>query len=448
MDVALSQIKAGTGGALTETDITNSSVPIFNDDLDWVPGDAIILSFKLKNIGTLALRWQIHLEPDVPFADITKEKLAGKIDVFAFTDTDVIDPTKDSSYYAEKMGTKKGTLQDLYYGFAFLDGVLKKSGDEGYFAIVLQLQSDTDASHQGLKAGKFDIRIVAAQASTESDVYNDLYDDVIYVTSRKDFVEADYGGKIVMPSDIIYHNNNTSSSAWMLLEAKSEIDFNGENNTLTLSSDTTSYSFNHNYFGFITPAKTDIKVRNLKVTGTGFVVVGDHGIKPSGNYTVDNLVVENICTTHVVNDSPRRIAHAFGAYAGGKNGGTTTLNNCIMTGTTTMDTTATGVYDAGFPNDSRTIINGGKYGKIYGWASSNVTIYGAKIGTIDSRAWQGAGTMIIGAGTIVDTINIYPVKNKTSHLVIEPGASVGTINYNGTLYTMEEWINNPPGTFT
>jgi hypothetical protein len=55
--------------------------------------------------------------------------------------------------------------------------------------------------------------------------------------------------------------------------------------------------------------------------------------------------------------------------------------------------------------------------------------------------------MVIGAGTTVDIINVYPVNKKTSHLVIEPGASVGIINYNGTTYTMDEWINNPPGKF-
>jgi hypothetical protein len=225
----------------------------------------------------------------------------------------------------------------------------------------------------------------------------------------------------------------------MLLESKDEIDFDGGGNTLTLSGGDTPPAFNHNYFGFNTPVQTDITVSNLRVTGTGFVTVGDHGVKPSGNYTVNNLVIENMCTTHTVNDGIR-VAHAFGAY------GTTTLNNCIMKGTTVMDATAN-VYDIGCPNNSSTIINGGEYGKLYGWTSSNVTIYGAKIGTIDSRAWQGAGTMDIGAGTTADIINVYPVNKKTSHLVIEPGASVGIINYNGTTYTMDEWINNPPGKF-
>lgn len=431
MDVALSQIKAGTGGALTETDITNSSVPIFNDDLDWVPGDAIILSFKIKNIGTLALKWQIHLETNVANKDIPKEKLAGLIDVFAFINTDIVDPTKDSSYYAEKMGTKKGTLQDLYYGCEFLNGVLDKTGDEQYFAIVLKLKSGLDASHQGLKAGKFDIRIVAAQASTESDVYNDLYDDVIYVTSGKDFIEADYGGKIVMPADVYYYNEDPDNQ--MLLYSNSPINFDGGGNTITVSGTDPDIG-NHNYVAFIPPAKADATVSNLKVTGTGYVEVGDYGVRPGGNYTVNNLVLENMCSSYAVNDKIR-LAVGFGHY------GTATLNNCIMTGTTALDTTAN-AYDIGLPNSTHTTINGGEYGKLYSWAQAHVAIYGAKIGTIDScaLAYNNMGSMVIGAGTTVDTINVFKTGSYACRLIIDPGANVGTINYNGNSYTMAQWL--------
>lgn len=434
MSLALYQIEADAGGALKETDITDASQPVFNEDKCLEPGGELIVSFKLKNTGTLALRWKTYLQRSTSNNEISK-----KIDVYAFTNTEAIDPSKSSSFYAEKLGTKKGTLYDLYHGYEFLDGVIKNSGDEMYFAIVLKLHSDLDMKYQGSSAGVFDINIIAAQASSEKDIYDAMYDDVIYVTSRKDFVEADFGGKIVMPSDVDYENNGSGRDTWMLLESKDEIDFDGGGNTLTLSGGKTPPDFNHNYFGFKTPVQTDITVSNLRVTGTGFVTVGDHDVKPSGNYTVNNLVIEDMCTTHTVKDGIY-VAHAFGAY------GTTTLNNCIMKGTTVMDATAN-AYDIGCPNNSSTTINGGEYGKLYGWSWSNVTIYGAKVGTIDSRAWQGAGTMVIGAGTTVDIINVYPVNKKTSHLVIEPGASVGIINYNGTTYTMDEWINNPPGKF-
>jgi hypothetical protein len=85
---------------------------------------------------------------------------------------------------------------------------------------------------------------------------------------------------------------------------------------------------------------------------------------------------------------------------------------------------------------------------MYCWAQAHVTIYDAKIGTIDSKAlaYNNFGSMVIGAGTEVDTINVVKTGSYKSSLIIMPGASVGTINYNGASYTMDEWITaNPLG---
>lgn len=433
MALSLYQIEADAGGTLKETDITNASQPVFSGDQRWEPGDEVIFSFKLKNAGSLALKWQIHLV-GYPTKALDKTTLLKKIDVYAFSHTEPIDPTKSSSFYAEKMGTKKGTLQDLFYGYEFFNGVLQNGGDEGYFAIVLKLQDNLDASYQGLNEGSFDIKIVTAQAAAENDNYDKPYDDHIYITSGKDFVDATYGGKLVMPSDLYYCDEIPGNK--LFLFTTSAIDFDGKGNTLTLVEGVDPHSFNNNYVGFIPPAKTDITINNLKVTGTGFVAVGDHSVKPSGNYTVNNLIIENLLTTHVVTDG-KKVAHAFGAY------GTAVLNNCIMKGTTSADTAAN-VYDAGFPNNSNTTINGGEYGALYAWAASHVAIYGATVGSIDMRTLNGKGSMVIGAGTTVDTITIIKVGSYKPSLVIMPGANVGTIHYNSRAYTMEEWVTENP----
>jgi hypothetical protein len=435
MALSLFRIDTDSGGNLIGTDITNATLPVFSGS-SLEPGGEAMVSFKLENTGMLAMRWQRH------FVSSTRDnKLAKMIDVYAFTNSEAIDPTKGSSFYADKLGARLGTLNDLYYGYGFFNGVLHESGDEDYFALVFKLADDLDESYQGLNAGSFDIRIITAQAAFENDTYDHLYDNVLYVTSRDDFVEAEFGGKIVMPCDVYYHNDDPSSAAWMLLDSKSEIDFDGEGNTITLLRTDDGYppAFNHNYLAFLTAAKTDMMVSNLTVTGTGFVAIGDHDIKPAGNYTVNNLVVADMCTTHAVGDG-QVVAHAFGAY------GTTTLNNCIMTGTTSRD--VTNAYDIGLPNGTRTTINGGEYGKMYCWAQAHVTIYDAKIGTIDSKAlaYNNLGSMVIGAGTEVDTINVVKTGSFKSSLIIMPGARVGTINYNGASYTMDEWITaNPLG---
>jgi hypothetical protein len=186
-----------------------------------------------------------------------------------------------------------------------------------------------------------------------------------------------------------------------------------------------------------------------------------------------------MCTTHAVGDAhvlngginSIKVAHAFGAYGGpykdsyGVVSYKTTLNNCIMTGTTSKDAGVL-VYDIGLPNNSSTFINGGQYGRLYAWKSSHLWVENATIDTIDSGVCDGSGSMVIGPGTTVGTITamtdnkkfslkIMPGANvgtinyngpvtldpgATLFLVIMPGATVDTINYSGTSYEMEDWI--------
>jgi hypothetical protein len=82
---------------------------------------------------------------------------------------------------------------------------------------------------------------------------------------------------------------------------------------------------------------------------------------------------------------------------------------------------------------------------MYLFEHAHVTINNAKVGTIDSQAinytYKGKvlGTLTIGAGSTVDTINLIPGSFKPA-IIIEDGATVGKIVYNGTTYTQAEWL--------
>ncbi len=216
-------------------------------------------------------------------------------------------------------------------------------------------------------------------------------------------------------------------------EAGEEIDVDANGATVTLNG-TGAATGDYGYLGFVPAAGEDAKVENLNVEGTGFIEVGHYGVG-GGDYEVNNLTAKDFTSTLVVNDGQYKVSAAFAHY------GNATLNNCVITGTKTVDATAK-AYDAGFVNKTNTVINGGEFGSMYIWAQAHVTINDAKVGTIDSATItnKNLGMLTIGAGAEVDTINIVCLDKYTPALTIEAGATVGKIIYKGVTYTQAEWL--------
>lgn len=192
----------------------------------------------------------------------------------------------------------------------------------------------------------------------------------------------------------------------------------------------------YGYLAFIPEAGEDVTVNNLNVTGSGFVEVGHWGMG-GGDYTVNNLKVENLASTLKNADKGFDLACGFCHY------GNAVLNNCVMTGTTAVQDGAMPV-DLGCVNDTTTVINNGEYGTIYCWSHAVVTIEGAEIDTLQVSPIKG--TVTVKAGTTVDTINVAygtsdnnVTKARLEKLVIEDGATVGAIVFRGTTYTVAEW---------
>ena len=192
----------------------------------------------------------------------------------------------------------------------------------------------------------------------------------------------------------------------------------------------------YGYLAFIPEAGQNADVSNLNVTGSGFVEVGHWGIG-GGTYTVNNVKIENLASTLANADKGFTLACAFCHY------GNATLNDCVMTGATAVQAGAIPV-DAGFVNDTTTVVNGGEYGTIYCWSHAKVTIDGAKVDTLYVSPIKG--TVTIKAGTHVETINVdYGTstpninKDRLSKLNIEDGAVVDTIVHNGNSYTVAQW---------
>lgn len=206
--------------------------------------------------------------------------------------------------------------------------------------------------------------------------------------------------------------------------------FDGKNQNITLAG---VGAGSYGYLSFNPGASKDAEVKDLTVTGSGFVEVGHYGQK-GGNYTVDNLTVKGVNATLTAVNGKDKLAAAFAHY------GTATLNNCEMTGATTTVEGFT-AYDAGFINGTKTVINGGEYGSMYVFSQAHVTLNNVKVGDIVSSAIdvKNLGMLTIGAGTEVNSITITCADKYTPGLKIEEGAKVGTIIYKGDSYTQAEW---------
>ena len=228
---------------------------------------------------------------------------------------------------------------------------------------------------------------------------------------------------------------NTDANNQMFIEATGELNFNGIGNTISVSGSNPSEG-NHNYVSFLPPAGTSAKVENVTVTGEGFVEVGDY-FQGGGSYTVNNVTVKDLVSTLANGDKGFTLACGFAHY------GNATLNDCVMTGTTNMIDGAMPV-DLGCVNGTTTVINRGEYGTIYCWSHAVVTLDGAEVDTLYIAPIKG--NITIKPGTHIGTINVdygtkstYATAANLAKIVIEDGAIVDTIVYNGTSYTVAEW---------
>lgn len=262
---------------------------------------------------------------------------------------------------------------------------------------------------------------------------NKIIRNATIVSSAEEFIAATNGGLVVITDDIVY--TNTDPSKQMIMEAVNAIEFNGNGATITTQGADPSVG-NHGYVAFVPAAGQNVTVTDVTITGEGFVEMGDYSIG-GGNYVANNLVVKDLVSTLANGDKGKTLACGFAHY------GNAELNNCTMTGTTAMIDGAMAV-DAGFVNGTTTVVNGGEYGTVYCWSHADVTLDGAEVDTIYIAPIKGKIT--IKAGTHIGTINVdygtlstYATAANLDKIVIEDGAIVDTIVYNGTSYTVAEW---------
>lgn len=230
----------------------------------------------------------------------------------------------------------------------------------------------------------------------------------------------------------------------------------------------------HDAVQFASTSGQKMTLENVLLTGDIWTIeLGEYRGASYVNYNneLNNVVFKDLCSTSIVEIHEWYFSPACIAY------GNTVLNNCVMTGATTTHTTITDTHgthevipvDIGVRNESDAVVNGGVFGTFLAWTHAVVDIFDAVIdtlycGTCDStkHSW-----LTVGAGTVIDKIicceprkpypgldkefsttmtikkgaqvgSIQLVSTDVEFLIIEDGASVGSITCEGVEYTYEE----------
>lgn len=246
--------------------------------------------------------------------------------------------------------------------------------------------------------------------------------------NEKELMDALTSGKdVIVNTDIVTVETADDSGT---------VSFNGNGTDVTLAG---AGDGSYGYLSFLPETNKNATVSNLSVTGSGFVEVGHYQTNVNGVYTVSNLTIKDMTSTLANGDKGFTLGCTFAHY------GNATLTDCVMTGAKSLDDAIIPV-DAGFVNDTTTIVNGGEYGTIYCWSKAIVTIDRAKVDTIYVAPNANKGIVTIKAGTTIDTIQVdYGTNDNTvnkarlERIDIEDGATVGKIVFREKSYTVSEW---------
>lgn len=438
----------------------------------WEPGHTEVVVLKIENKGTLALKYSADI-------NVVNEKVGKTKDGKDIVLSKILTVSTCTQQYTDSNGNIASGA-DIFPGMAFNqpegwvgyqttntfeNGKSIKQNkqlwpkESDYIAVEVDMAETVgnEANYKTAEAGEaadkyapsitFGINVLATQYTYEKDSFGDQYDKdaeyPVYVPAggAKDQIMGEDAAAILAAlasgKDVIVDKNVD-----ILGLTTDNIDAKGATATMNgVGPDA------YGYLAFLPTNEGAVTVSNLKVNGSGFVEVGHYGNK-GGPYVLNNVNIQNLAATLANGDKGFTLGCAFMAM------GDVTLNNCVMTGTTAVQDGVMPVdlgcgqpwsgYTDGNDNKISTTINGGVYGTIYCWSKSVVTVDGAEVDTMYVAPSSGAVT--IKAGTHVKTINVdYGTSTaldkaaNIAKLVIEDGATVDTIVYKSTSYTVAEW---------
>lgn len=242
-------------------DITTNSDPVFGADILWEPNATQVRYFQVKNAGSLAFKFKVALEVYGITNDLNE--------VMQYTVIPGANPVS-----APVNSWVSGT--DIVEGMNVTnleDVELKENGDTYDFAIAVHM--DKDAGNKYMESQiKFNINVIAAQLTKESDSFNDQYDlFASYPGEGKVEITGDSGYIMEIRNDEGYKIGSASVLAASVDPAADEViinvnkmteDYKG---TFTVASGMEVDSFNVSATGIKANNDTPIKVQLRVLAG-------------------------------------------------------------------------------------------------------------------------------------------------------------------------------------
>ncbi len=354
----------------TEWKTVNGATNLFDETL-WEPGHTDVVYLRLKNIGSLALKYElaINIVSETPGINMAGEEFLLSDYIYMGVVENI--NGQSNPYSKDAAGRAKAIAAAtnatiISEGYA-ADGEMAKGADDLYMAVVVYMPSnvDNDANYRGdaVPSINLGINLIATQLMNEEDSFG------------KDYDEA---AKYVISSD-------------------EEMIFNGtEFDTLVTNNGTVDM--------------TNVKIENDNV-----------GFENYGEATLNDV------TVNAGTPGTQAYGYAINAYAGS----TTVLNDVVVnsangaigvtdganltfnSGSVEVDSKSTSgrylFYVVG--NGSTLTINGGNFdfnktqnqkrAYIYVGAGATVTVTGGTFGKASTRSGYTAG--ILGDGTVIIT---------------------------------------------
>ena len=177
-----------------------------------------------------------------------------------------------------------------------------------------------------------------------------------------------------------------------------------------------------------------ITANNIRIYGSVWTVsFGEYRGAKYYNYNnlLNNVVCKDLVVSNVIKDHDVYVSVGTQIY------GKSTLNNCKMTGTTTVATVHFDgtphdytPVDIGIPNECDAVLNDCEVGSMYLWTHAVVTLNNTTVDRIICSCCNSTkhSNLTVAAGSTVGVIDCTQPAKYGSRLIIEEGATVGELN--------------------
>ncbi len=267
LDIELEYATFNDDGTFKEWVTVESATTIFDKDALWEPGHTEVAYLRVRNAGTLALKYQLQVTPgnETPFTNALNEDGCLLSESLVYGDI-VRDPETDGAYAdrnaaqaavadnARPLGTYNKTNEKM----------LPKTTEYVALVVYMPTKIGNEANYRGDDVPSIDLGVTlsAIQTPYEEDSFNNQYDKSLsYPVMDVQTVIKDLknGKKVILGDDIVYDSttipNIDSTKAQTKISKVSTLDLGGK--TITFD----SIKGEHNFAAFyINSAKGGLTV--------------------------------------------------------------------------------------------------------------------------------------------------------------------------------------------